>query len=498
MALPNVAIPNLLMPSSDVKAAAELAYLQFLADEEMARQRAILKARQYHDGEHLTFLTERLRQFLAVDDSMVFRMNVCRGVVMAVAERLIVNGFSCADEKEYESATQAQWAQGIWQQSDMDEKADDVHEDALAESEHFVIVDWDADPSTGVVPNSSGRPRFTPHPRFVDVMVGGDGFGVKMVYPDDDYNQAPLYAVKRWTEDSDGRNARQRMTLYYPDRVEKYAMDGARWVQTLDAGDSAWPIAWKDKAGKPLGIPVIHFRNRKLRAEQWDAIPLQDAINKSLIDLLAGADTSAFRILYALGFIPTSDGNAPKDDGSNLLAVEPGGFVWTAKSRSEAEIGAIEPADLSKMLEVLHQLVMWLAVVTDTPSSRYQFSGQIAAEGTLKQQEAQLLAKTRKRQVSFGNAWARCMAMARRISNTFGNTDFDESFAFTTLWADAQPRNEKEHIETVALKREKLGITQEQAWREADYDEETIQQMKDSDEYQAKLGMMKLGLNAES
>jgi hypothetical protein len=486
MAFPNVVIPKLLLPSSDLKSAAELAYLDFLADEEMARQRAILKARQYHDGAQVTFLTERLRQFLAVDASTVFRMNVCRGVVMAVAERLIVNGFSCADETEYDGTTQAQWAQTVWQQSDMDEKADDVHEDALAESEHFVIVDWDTE---------NARPRFTPHPRFVDAQVGGDSFGVKMVYPDDDYNQAPLYAVKRWTDDSDGRNAHQRMTLYYPDRVEKYVMDGARWVAIRDDGDTAWPIVWSDKHGKPLGIPVIHFRNRKLRAENWDAIPLQDAINKSLIDLLAGADTSAFRILYALGFIPTTDGNAPKDDGSNLLAVEPGGFVWTTKSRSEAEFGAIDPADLGKLLDVLQQLVMWMSVVTDTPASRYQFSGHIAAEGTLKEQQEPLLAKVRKRQVSFGNAWARCMAMARRLSNTFGNTDFDESFAFTTLWADAQPRNEKDHIETVVLKREKLGITQEQAWREADYDEETIQQMLRSEEYQAKLGMLKLALN---
>src|SRR5581483_7064753 len=358
MAFSTVTLPNLLMPSDSLKNAAELAYMQFLADDEVARERAILKARNYHNGDQTTFLTDRLRQFLAVDANTVFRMNVCRGVVMAIAERLIVNGFSCVDEKEYSSfgfakqgeanqgVTQEQWAETAWQQAEMDEKSDDVHEDALAESEHFVIVDWDSDPSTGT---QGGRPRFTPHPRFVDAQVGGDGFGVKMVYPDDDYNQAPLYAVKRWTEDSGGRGARQRMTLYYPDRVEKYAADGARWKQVLDSGDSTWPLPWKDKTGKPLGIPVIHFRNRKLRAEAWEAIPLQDAINKSLIDLLAGADTSAFRILYALGFIPTTDGQAPKSDGSNLLAVEPGAFVWTTKPRSEAEFGSSESADLSKL-----------------------------------------------------------------------------------------------------------------------------------------------------
>jgi len=48
-----------------------------------------------------------------------------------------------------------------------------------------------------------------------------------------------------------------------------------------------------------LGVPVVHFRNNDQgydygASELSSVIPLQNALNKTIIDLLASADTSAF------------------------------------------------------------------------------------------------------------------------------------------------------------------------------------------------------------
>lgn len=445
--------------------AVRLSFLEWLNNEELARQRAVVKARQYHDGEQSTFLNERLKEFLYLGKEHGdpdFHLNVCRSVVSAVTERMIVNSFDSADK------ALAAWAWQVWQDNRMDSAQDEVHEGAIRDGEYFVLVDWDT---------QKRRVRFTSHQRFTDGTVGGDGFGCKMFYPDDNPSLPALYACKRWTEVMDQGRARQRITLYYPERVEKYASAGAVWEPVQDVGDSGWPLAWVDSAGQPLGLPVIHFYNPGLRCEAWDAIPMQNAINKTLIDLLASADLTAFRIFVAFGWIPTSDGKSPADDGSNLLALAPGQVLGTTRSKTEAGFEAIEPADLSPLLDLLQQLVLYLASVSAIPGSRFQIIRQVMAEGTLKQQIEPLLAKIRRRQVLLGNAWENCFYIARKLANTFGGESLSEDAQLSTQWADLETRNEKEHLETLKLKKE-LGVTQEQIWSEMGYDQEHIAQMQ--------------------
>lgn len=446
-------------------AAVRLSFLEWLSNEELARERAVVKARAYHDGEQSTFLNARLREFLYLGKETGepdFHLNVCRSVVSAVTERLLVSRFDSADK------TLAARAWEIWQDNRLDAGQDDVHEGAIRDGEYFVLVDWDT---------AQRRVRFTPHQRFTDGTVSGDGFGCKIFFPDDNPALPALYACKRWTEVMEQGRARQRITLYYPERVEKYASAGAVWEPVQDKGDLSWPLAWVDSAGQPLGVPVIQFGTPGLRPEAWDAIPLQNAINKTLIDLLASADLTAFRIFAALGWIPTSDGQPPAEDGSNLLVMAPGQIIYTTRPKDEAGFEAIEPADLSPLLDLLQQLVLYLASISSIPGSRFQIIRQVMAEGTLKQQIEPLLAKIRRRQVLLGNAWENCFYIARKLANTFGGESLSEDAKLSTQWADLETRNEKEHLETLKLKKE-LGVTQEQIWSEMGYDQEQIAQMR--------------------
>lgn len=458
-------------PFLDVELQSLLTYFDALTDAEVDRQEEIVLARQYHEGDQGVELTDRLEQFLGTD--IEFRMNVVRGVVLALVERLRVVGFDTNDEKLTD------WADDMWESNNLDAVQEDIYEGALRDGEHFAIVNWD---------NEDERVTVIPHQRYTDVQVDGDGFGCWMVYNENDYNQKPLYGVKQWTETVDRedpnetnrviREVVQRRNLYYPDRVEKYMRDvNGEWAAYQPPEDEEWPVPWIDSTGDPLGIALIHFTNKGMRCEAWDALPLQNAINKSLLDLLSSSDLTAFRIFYSLGFIPTTDGKKPAEDRSNWLKLEPGQVVGTTKSAREADFGAIDTANLSELMDLTHQLVLWLAMVTNTPVSRFISTKLIASDATLKEQEGPLIARVKSRQVRFGNAWSRCFNIARRLDNEFGEGEVDEDEPITLIWAEGAARGESERLDILEQK-QTIGIPRKQLWKEAGYNQKTIDEME--------------------
>lgn len=454
--LPNVINPNAL----------ELSWLDWLDEDEKERQRQILRARAYFDGEHPVYLTDRLRQFLGLQrDDETFRFNLCRLVVQAVCERTLVAGFDSPDQAS------AEWAHELWRVARMASRMSAVHEQAARDGESFLVVDWDT---------ARARPRFTPHERYTSTEVDGEGYGCQMCYPDDDVSQEPEYALKRWSEavmDERGRRSvQQRATFYYPDRVEKYGYGGAGWMPLQDEGDAAWPLPWVDSSGAPLGIPVFHFQNPELRPEAEDAIPLQDALNKTLVDLVAAADSTAFRMYTAFGWVPTTDGQPLADDGSNALSIAPGMIVGTTKAPSEASFAAIESADLTQLRELKQDLVLDLAAVTNTPAHRFQTTKAVAAEGTLKQREEPLMAKIRDRQTRWGEAWEMSVDMARKLANLYGGAGLDETAAFTARWEDSSARSDADRYAEWDAK-QKAGIPKRQLWAEMGYTPEQVEQM---------------------
>jgi hypothetical protein len=440
-----------------------LSFLDARAAAALDAERDIVKARNYHNGRQQVFLADRLRQFLSLtaDSDATFNMNVCRVVVEALAERLAVKGWECADEK------QQAWAEAVWAAARMDVVADDVHEQGLRDGESFLIVDWDTE---------AKAPKFFSHPRYTSVDAGGNGDGCIMVYPYNDVSQPALFAVKRWTEYIGVRSevARQRATFYFPDRIEKRYFTGSEWLPIKDDEAEPWPIPWLAADGRPRGIAVIHFKNKGMRPEAQDEIPLQDVTNKTLVDLVASADLTAFRIYVAMGFVPTTDGAAY--NGSNALVLEPGTIVGATATSGQADFKAIDGADLRPMLDMLGKTVQWGAMVTSTPGHRFQISGLSPAEGTLKQQDMPLLAKARSRQILFGSAWVDAMNMARRLANSLGGAGLNETEVFKVVWEETDIRSDAEKQAEWKVKKE-LGIPRRQLWSEMGYTADQIEKM---------------------
>src|SRR5205814_6300966 len=106
------------------------------------------------------------------------------------------------------------------------------------------------------------------------------------------------------------------------------------------------------------------------------------------------------------------------------------------------------------------------------PRHTLLMSGDFPSGESLKTAEAPLVARAQDTQIDFGDVWEEAVAFAILVAN--GTPDAH----LTAVWAPAESRAEKDHTETVAIRRERIGISQRQAWRELDYSEDEIERME--------------------
>ena len=399
----------------------KLSFLEWLESEEQTRQANYVTFRDYYDGDHLSLLTARMRRFLELRQDQQFNLNFCPIVVDSLAEKLMVAGFKCEADEE----TLEEW----WEVNRMGAEQAVVHLATIRDGYSYVLVEWD---------NENGRPRFTQENAY-------DGTQGVHVFYSDEHRDCPLVATKRWTVTSGPGVTCRRVNLYFKDRIEKYTdggNTGGSWQQYLDPGQTEWPIWWTVggvEGGEPLGIPVIHFRNKDQGysyglSELNNVTPVQNGLNKTFIDLLAAADTTGFRNYTMTGGDPSGITTAP---GSWLYATDPA-----------AKISAIDAADLSGLMDLKDSVAADIAKITRTPLSFFQLTGQVAAGDTLKEQRAGLISKARDRQTTFGNCWEDVLNMGRILCQEFG-PGIDLTQPISIVWEDDEKPDLNELADTV-------------------------------------------------
>lgn len=412
-----------------------------LIDEaEDARQRAILEARKYHEGLHDVKLTARLKQFLGDNAPIAeIRLNFVQKVNKPVASRLIIESFQASSQNETDKANQVLFADDVWRGSRMKGKRARMLLETVRDGEYFLFVDFDRD---------NNRPRLTPHQRYTDPTVGGDGEGCYLKYPNNDIDQKPLYGVKRWSEqvlNSNGSTTPEpRITIYYDDRIERYAQRSNGWqLAPLPLPDGAelpaeeWNTDTGEEGGAPLGIPLVHIKTPGLEPAAKEAIPIQKGLNKTYVDMLASSDLQAFPIPVSLGFEPP--------DGP----VEPGWWIWAkAENGQTVAIDQIEAADPNGFITLIDKQIALMADVTETPLTLLQRSAQRAAEGTLQEEKESFAVKVRDYAETIEMALEDAFKIARRLHNVYlGSIEgkphvaLDEGASFSVAWAPISTRS---------------------------------------------------------
>lgn len=431
-----------------------LSFIQWLRELDAKQQAQYVAYREYYDGDHDTQLTKRQRRYLQLKIGEEFNCNLCGIVVDALAERLTVTGFQVPDG---ETDLLADW----WRVNRMDGLQGIVHLSTIRDGDSYLIVDWDEE---------NKAPRFTAEAAY-------DGTeGVHVIYSKE-RRGLPEKAFKYWRiEQGEGVGAKRRLNMYFPDRVEKYVSNETQFDGNFVpyvGEDGEWMYPWTTKEGEPLGLPVIHFRNIDQgynygQSELKNVVPLQNALNKSVIDLIAAADTTGFRIYWMMG-----------DDPSGL-DLGPGSWVYSTRPTTGAEsvkVGYFPGENLNYLIALKDAFAMDVARVTRTPISYFQLTKQRPSAETLRMEEIGLVARAKNRQISFGNAWENAIMLARRLHNVFGGGKLDEKAVLESQWEDPETRNEKLHLEALKIKSD-LGVPAEQVWAEMGYDQEQIAVMR--------------------
>jgi hypothetical protein len=383
------------------------------------------KTERYYDGRHdLAFATEKFQNTFG-SLFREFALNLCPIVCDAVRDKLRITGFS-AESKGADRLSDA--ANYIWRRNRMETRAGEAHKEALRCGDAYLIV-W---------PNARGEAVIYPN-RAANMAV----------FYDEDSPGTITLAAKRWRVETGG----ERLNLYYADRIEKYtSADGGGDKFTRDA-----------VVKNPYGVvPVFHLANNSDvgslgRSELDAAIPVQDGLNKSVLDMLVAMEFAAYRQRWAAGIELDYD-----KDGKPVAPFRAGvEHLWISEN-PDARFGDFEAARLDQFLKVKDSFRVDMATVTGTPLHYFlQNASGFPSGESLRRAESRFLAKVRDRQAAFGEVWADVMSFALRIET--GRTA-----DLRTLWEDAAPLSEKEKLANLLMKRQ-LGIPQQRLVNEAGY-----------------------------
>ena len=442
-------------------------HMQGLVDRQANEAAKVRALRDYYKGEHPIMLTKRQQEYLGAlveETEFTFAHNLVRSIVDTLRERLDVSGFTIdgegADAAEMQDAPSpaAQLAALFWQwwkESRTDAAQIMLYRRALRDGKAYVIVDWDA---------TENRPKMIVH----RVDAGDLQPGIMLHHDPEDDNRV-LYASRYfYTFDplNPGETGKQRKTVYLPGEIRKYIMGkSGNWESYQDVGDPTWPLPWVDSTGAPLGIPVIEFANPG-GSEIEQVIGLQNALNKTWLDLIAAADTNGFPLL-AIEYSGDGGFGSIQDDadieGNDEFRLSPGRAIEV----DNATVHRLEASNLQPMIDTMWTIVQAVAGVSRTPAYylRPVGGGDVPSGEALKQLESGLVKRAQERQLTFGQAWEDALEMAYKLAQTFGGGMPEvDPLSIQTVWTDANVRNELAQAQ-VGQVYKGLGVPDDTIWQ---------------------------------
>lgn len=168
-------------------------------------------------------------------------------------------------------------------------------------------------------------------------------------------------------------------------------------------------------------------------------------------------------------------------DNAVAKAVQPvPGAMWYF-AEPDVTVGQLPATDITQLINAKDSCFRDVSTVSATPLPMLNPSGQVAAEGTLQQVEAPLLAKVKNSQVSFGNSWEDTARMMLILDAVFdgGETtltlDELEQLECEAQWDAPETRNDAVELANAQIKKG-LGVPDEQIFTELKYTTEQIEQ----------------------
>lgn len=404
------------------------------------KQRQTEKYNAYYKGKHpLLFASEKFSTEFA-QRLQKFSDNLCKTVVKAPCDRLEVTGFS--DRKDQKMFDES-WS--IWNYSKMPQMSKRIHREAFKQGDAYVVVWADA----------AGKARMWPQKAENCT-----------VWYDDETGEVERGA-KLWR----GLDKHFYLTIYYRDRIEKFISanpqesgdipvePGSFLVRNIEG--EAWPVP------NDFGVcPLLHFGLENSILD--DVIPLNDALNKEVADMLIGSEANSLRQRWVSGISyekdpETGKGIVPFDRDSQ----------YAMSSKEGAKFGEFQDASLTEFLAVINDFRKEIARVSGIPAYYFMLeTGSFPSGEALTKAEARFSAMIAEAQLDFGVTWSEAMRLAMQIDGLSSETAVVE-----TKWTPAAPMSETEKL-NIAVMKKQVGVSNRQILAELGYTEADIIRME--------------------
>lgn len=444
-----------------------LKYLEILDERLKARNPQIQLWESYFEGEHrLQFATARFRAAFG-NLFHEFADNWCELIVNASVERLHINGFRVGEDTDEADTT----ATRIWEDNFLHADNRMAHTEAVKLGHAYVLVDADNKAF------DTDSPLITiEHP------------SQAIVLHDPTNPRHRLAGLKEWIDDETGI---VYATLYMPDNIYRFQAEekgkdeeGSSPIRTsglvsatdylgAPSSEVGRDIEWVERGnGVPFiqpnklkVVPLIPLRNNPTlkmggRSDIAVVIPIQDAVNKQIADMMIASEFASFAQRWATGLEVDKDSQTGRAKaGAEFLASA--ARVWVSE-HSDAKFGQFEASDLKNYVHSIEMLIQHVAALTRTPP-HYLLgqSGAFPSGDSLTATETGLVAKCDAKKDDFGPTWSEVQKLAFRANGE----EEKAKGPIEPLWGDSEQRIRSQRIDG-AVKLSTLGVPQTAIWED--------------------------------
>lgn len=444
-----------------------LDWIKVLLDELERRSRAYVKFDNYYSGRQgARFVATGYRE-LFTQAFEFYRENVCKTVIESVEHRLDIDGFRFPAAASSASATdEAAWQ--IWQDNALDARSQLGHMESMVNSVAYVLVD----PFNSRRVGPGGRsPRITLEKATQAIVAYAPGGTERLV------------GLKTWY---DATAQRRFVTLYYPDRIEKFQGGGREWANQWGRGykelagtwdrrivpDEPWPLQHTLDV-----VPLVPLVNKpRLGEGLWagiegdsdlvDIVPIQDGINFLALNGIVASDKAAFPQKWATGVeVPTK----VTKDGRSVPSDEwkPDIDAILSTRAPDAKFGNFDVAELSQYDGMIRAKLATVAIIAQIPLTDFlPQTGQPASGEAREASEIKLRKKAERKQRSFGEGWEEAMRLAFR---QLGDEQRANETACKAVWRSAGVEPSASKIDALSKERDSLHVPLEVLWERAGY-----------------------------
>jgi hypothetical protein len=408
---------------------------------------------RYFVGDHpLRFATTKFKEVFG-NLFGAFSDNWNELIVLASVERLEVTGFRTGVNDEGDAAI---WRR--WQENNLDNGSVLAHTEAVKTGRAYVIV------------NSDGRMAVEHPAQVVVAHMPGD-------------RRQRLAALKKWI----GSDGHAYANVYLPDQVVKYRSKSAQtdpgYTLSGQTGkDAPASDGWEPRIDDPGGrhnfgvVPVVPLYNNPGMlcdgtSDLRVSIPLTNAINKQVLDMMVASEFAAFPQRVLIGVELPKDPITQQPLASTELRAHIS-RLWNLED-SSARVEQLAAADLNNYVKPIEMLIQHLAAQTRTPP-HYLLSSIVNASGdALKSAEAGLVSKVEKKILDFSDAWEEAVRLSFKATDDRAADATD----LETIWADPEKKSEAEKVDA-AQKLLALDVPHEIAWERAGLSPKEIEKAK--------------------